>query len=227
MASVCTDAMNYRNTTTQEATSEYFPRPEESNGNGNGNGNGDGKIFQLKPAVDPVTLAIIEARTAAKQDARLNRSMKTFFYHILDIALDPAFCHPHPRGVVSISDTANARIFGVSNRSIYEWKKTVEAAGHFWLTELPRDNMWSITTYHLSCLHQPPRGKTDHSATYGSSGLGRRRPVGGMGARRPGQPFLPLPGSRQRPPEVKNSQVPAIAGLTGSQLPVSPEASFR
>src|SRR2546422_10842409 len=90
-------------------------------------------------------------------------------------------------GVVTISDSVNAEIFGVSNRSIYVWKKGVEAAGYFWLTDQYRKNMWPITTYHISCLHRPSRGRTDESGTYGISGVGRPRPQNpGLRARQPG-----------------------------------------
>src|SRR6266496_2477000 len=99
---------------------------------------------------------------------------------------------PDTRGVVAISDTVNANKFGVSNRTIYTWKKTVEGCGYFWITDQYRPNMWPLTTYHLTCLHPPPRGRTtDNGGTYGSD-PGRPKPQNpGLGARKPGQKLLP------------------------------------
>jgi hypothetical protein len=216
--------MNTLRNTTQDAASEYIPQPNESNGNGNDHG----KIFTLKPALDPDTIAILEARRTALTDQRLIRSMKAFFCHILDASLDPAFYYPHPRGVVTLSDPINAETFGVSPRTIYTWKKRIEAVGYFWLSEQYRKNMWPITTYHLSCLHRPPRGRTDESGTYGTSGSGRSRPQNpGLGGRQPGQLGLTLPGSRQKAKSAENAQVLETAGLSRNGLPVSPEADFR
>src|SRR6185436_14644305 len=119
-------------------------------------------------------------------------------------------------GVVTMSDTVLAEVFRVSNRTIYTWKKTVaDCEDYFWLTQQFRRNMWPITTYHLTCLHRPQRTKTDRDGTYGSDGSGRPPPSSpGLGARKPGQPGLPLPGSRKRAPRKPEShptlQVPAI-----------------
>jgi len=224
MACGATHAMTTLRNTTQDAASEYLPRPEESSGNGNGHG----KIFSLKRELDPDTILILEARRDALADQRLNGSMKSFFCRILDVSLDPAFYHPHIRGVVTISDTVNAETFGVSTRTIYTWKKAVESAGYVWLTEQYRKNMWPITTYHISCLHRPPRGRTDEGGTFGASGAGRSRPQNQpLGACEPGQLRIPLPGSRQKPKAAENAQVLDTSALTGKRLPVSPEENFR
>jgi hypothetical protein len=217
--------MNNSRNTTQDAASEYLPRPEESS---NGNGNGHGTIFTLKPALDPDTLAILETRDHALRDQRLLGTMRAFFCLILDRALDPEYYRPHPRGIVTLSDTVLATDFGVSNRTIFTWKRKIEECGdYFWLTRQFRTNMWPITTYHITCLHPPQRGKTDRDGTYGSGRVGRSLPENfPLGARRPGQPGLPLPGSRQKPKAPEKSQTLAIAGLTRNTLPVSPEAHF-
>jgi len=226
MGRVCAHPMTTPRNTTQDAASEYLPSPSESSGNGNGNGHG--KIFTLKPALDPDTIAILEARRDALGDQRLNGSMKSFFCRILDVSLDPAFYYPHIRGVVTISDTVNAETFGVSTRTIYTWKKAVEAAGYFWLTDQYRKNMWPITTYHISCLHRPPRGRTDEGGTFGATGAGRPRPQNSpLGAREPGQLAIPLPGSRKIPKSAENAKTPTISALTGKKLPLSPEENFR
>jgi len=234
----------------QDARSEYFPSAEEFNGNGHahGNGNGNGhnghaKIFSLKPATDPDTLAILDARRSALAEPtdRLNRSMKACFCEILDRALDPRFFDA--KGVVTISDSVLAQTFSVSNRTIYTWKKRIEDCGYVWLTQKWKSNMWPITTYHLSCLHKPKRdGKTDTDGTYGG-GRFRSAPVNpGLGARKPGQPALPLPGSRQAPPlptppeglpgspptppESESADLHGISALGRKKLRVSPEENF-
>ena len=58
--------MNRNTDTTQDAASEYLPQPNESSDNGNGNGHT--KIFPLKREIDPITLAILEARRTALAD---------------------------------------------------------------------------------------------------------------------------------------------------------------
>ncbi len=185
------------------------------------------KGFTIKPAVDPSTRAILEAREAVLKDRTLTRSMKAFYCWVLDKSLDPEFFHPHPRGIVTLSDTASAEPFGVSERTIYTWKFRIEDAGYWWLSRQFRKNMWPITTYHLACLHPPKRGRTDRDGTYGRSGAGRPMPQNpGLGARKPGQPGLPLPGSRQAHPNHKTSESLAISGEIGDSLRPTPEADF-
>ncbi len=221
--------------------SEYLPSQSDAysqNGNGNGhsNGNGHAKIFSLKPATDPDTLAILDARrnALAEPPDRLSRSMKVCFCEILDRALNPAFFDS--KGVVTISDSVLAQIFSVSNRTIYTWKKQLEECGYVWLSQKWKSNMWPITTYHLACLHRQRReGKTDSDGTYGTGRL-RSAPVNaGEGARKPGQRFLPLPGTRQpapdptlpgsesTPDDPKNAVLQGISGLSREKDPVSPE----
>lgn len=147
---------------------EYLPNPHESEAS-NGYPNGQAKIFSLKPATDPSTLAILESRNRALADETLTRSIKAAFCFILDRSLDPAFFDHGQRGVVTISDTVIAEVFGVSKRTVFTWKRRLEDCGYVWLTRRPKSNMWPITTYHLSCLHKPRReAKTDSDGTYGS-----------------------------------------------------------
>src|SRR2546428_5823703 len=202
--------------------SEYIPRETETD---NGNGNGHAKIFALKPATDPDTLLILETRRRANSDDRLNRSMKACFLEIVDRALNPNFFDY--KGVVTLSDTFLADIFGVSNRSVYNWKKQIAECGYVWLTRKFKSNMWPITQYHLTCLHKPRREeKTDPDGTYGG-GKFRPAPVNpGVGARKPGQPGLSLPGSRQPPPETKSDEMKGISAQNRKKLPVSPETNF-
>ena len=195
--------------------------------NGHSNGNGAAKIFHLKPATDPDTLAILDARRNVLADERLNRSQKACFCEVLDRALNPSFFDN--KGVVTISDPALADIFSVSARSVYNWKFRIEDCGYWWITKKKKSNMWPLTTYHLTCLHKPRRDeRTDRDGTYGGGGKGRpaftpdkQRPA--LGARKPGQRSLPLPGSRQPTPESKSDNLQGIAGRTGKELRARPE----
>jgi hypothetical protein len=213
-------------TTTSPRRFDYIPDESEShNGNGNGHANGNGKIFTLKPATDPDTLAILHSRDAALSDRRLNRSMGAFYAFILDRSLNPAYFDC--KGIVAVSDTVVADYFGVSPRSVYDWKRGVEAAGYVWLSQKWKSNMWPITTYHISALHKKRADKkTDADGTYGGSKF-RSAPVSpGLGARRPGQPGLPLPGSRQLPPDPKSELLQPIAALSGEEVRLSPAENF-
>jgi hypothetical protein len=201
---------------------EYLPQPSEVSGS---NGNGTSKVFSLKPATDPDTIAVLEARRECRADERLNRSMKACFDEIADRALNPSFYDL--KGVVTISDTALAKVFQVSNRTVFTWKMALVSAGYVWLTSKFKSNMWPITTYHLSCLHrQRAQSKTDADGTYGGEKVRPGQTSKTLGARKPGQPLLPLPGSRALPPEGKSAENQPISGETRKKLPVSPETDF-
>lgn len=210
----------------QDARSEYFPSDSEQarNGNGNGHGNnGNGqKIFQLKPATDPDTLSILDARRDVLGDSRLTGSMKAYWCEILDRSLNPYLFDS--KGVVTVSDKVIAEVFFKSRRTIYTWKRRVEECGHFWITAKYKSNMWPITTYHITALHpRRANGKTDKDGTY-SDGKHRPAPQNpGLGARRPGQPGLPLAGSRQTPPAPKVTENQPISAESGHELRLSAE----
>ena len=197
-----------------------------TNGNGhfNGNGNGHG-IFTLAAKPDPDTIAVLETRRAARSDTRLTRSMKACFDEVADRALNPAFYDA--KGIVAISDTVLAEIFSVSNRTVYTWKYKLQECGYVWLNHKFKTNMWPLTTYHLSALHKAPRlQKTDADGTYGA-GKFRPAPLNpGLGARKPGQPSLPLPGSRTLAEDTKSEEMQGISGENRFSLRVSPEANF-
>ncbi len=201
--------------------------PSTTDGNGHHNGNGNGKIFTLKPATDPDTLLILDTRrnALAEPNHRLTRSAKACFCEILDRALHPGFFDI--KGVVTISDKILADTFRVSKRSVYSWKRMIEAAGYAWTSAKFKSNMWPITTYHISALHKKPiTGKTDEDGTYGGGKL-RPAPVNpGQGCRQPGQPILALAGSRMTPPETENTDLQGISALSREKLPLSAEANF-
>lgn len=169
------------------------------------------KVFSLTPTTDPITLAILDARRVALADDRLSGSMKAFFCEVLDRSLNPRWYKI--KGIVTVSDPILAQVFRVSMRTIYTWKTRLAECGHIWLTKKGRSNMWPITTYHLSCIHREQlQEKTDEDGTYGSAKV-RHAPMNpGLGCRKPGQPALPLPGSRQHVPEHESAKLQAISG---------------
>ncbi|MGC3958138.1 MAG: hypothetical protein QM813_09430 [Verrucomicrobiota bacterium] len=194
------------------------------NGHQNGNGSGHG-IFGLVAKTDPDTLAVLVARRACRADSRLTRSMKSCFDEIADRCLNPQFYDV--KGVATISDTILAEIYAVSCRTIYTWKQRIAECGYLWITKKPKTNMWPLTTYHLTCLHRPMRQqRTDADGTYGG-GKFRSAPANpGLGARRPGQASLPLPGSRQVAPPSEKQDLQAISAESRNFIPLSPEDSF-
>jgi hypothetical protein len=192
---------------------------DESNHNANSNGHG---IFGLVAKTDPDILAVLEMRRRARADGRLNRSMKACLDEVADRACNPAFFDV--RGIVTISDRVLAEIFEVSLRSIFTWKKQIEACGYWWLNRKFKSNMWPITTYNLTVLHKPMSvQKTDDDGTYGTSRFRPLAPTSALGCRRPGQPVLPLPGSRPAPPVPKIEEMQGISGQTGEIIRARPE----
>jgi hypothetical protein len=202
--------------------SEYLP-----NGNGhlNGNGNGHQKIFELNRTVDPDTIAVLEARRACRADQRLNRSAKACFDEIADRALNPS-CYD-AKGIVTISDAGLADVFGVSERTVYSWKHQIETCGYVWLGKKFKTNMWPLTTYNLSCLHKKPAlRKTDADGTYGRGRFRSAPENPGFGARQPGQPVLPLPGSRHVNGDAKSAELLAISAVGRKNVRLSAEENF-
>jgi hypothetical protein len=193
--------------------------------NGNGHANGNGKIFELHKATDPDTLAILDARTRALADPRLKRSA-ALFCKILDMALNPKFFKPC-KGVVTVSDPYLAKNFNVSDRTIYTWKMQIVQAGYFWLSKKFVPNMWPLTTYNISALHKPTdEQRTDDLGTYGGESVRSAPASPGQGARRPGQPGLPLPGSGKPRPKSKSEDLREISGETGKTLRARAEENF-
>jgi hypothetical protein len=193
--------------------------------NGNGNGNGHQKVFELNRTVDPDTIAVLESRRSCRADQRLNRSMKACFDEIADRALNPS-CYD-AKGIVTISDAGLADVFGVSERTVYTWKHQIEACGYVWLGKKFKTNMWPLTTYYLSCLHKKPAlKKTDADGTYGRGRFRSGPDNPGLGARSPGQPQLPLAGSRQVNGEAKSEDLLAISAVSRKNVPLSAEENF-
>lgn len=224
--------------------SEYLPTNGE-NGNGHHNGNGNGKIFSLSPVKDPLTQRILDTRDAALGDPRLTRSMSAFFCRVLDRALNPTAPGFQCKGSISISDSNLGKFFRVSERTVYTWKKRLEALGYVWLSKLYKTNMEPITIYNITALIPPRNVRQDEDGT-SQNGSVRTGFQSGMGARAPKQPSFPLPGSRSpKPPGIillpplrlkhpflgieggafhsKSDVLQGISGGSRNELPLSPD----
>ena len=220
----------------------YLPDSSELNGNGNGHENGKEQVFTLKKAVDPDTLLVLEARDMLLKDRRLNRPQQAFGCFLIDRALNPRFYDA--KGVVCMADSIAAAVFGVTERTIYDWKWAVEEHGYFWITKKGRSNMWPMTTYHLACLHKRHQEyKTDADGTYGGTKV-RATPNDELAAqgraarnaalaRKRAQKTLPLmggiavvTGSAAAVPEVKNSNLKAISAAPRKNVRLPAEANF-
>ena len=211
--------------------SDYFPSADEDRSNGH-NGNGHPKIFSLKPATDPDTLAILDARRRVLAEKRLTRSMKALFCEVLDRALNPTMRGFLCKGVVAASDTTLARHFMVSARTVYTWKYAVADLGYFWISKKFVTNHEPITVYNITALHPPKESEMQNADGASQTGPVRyggwvdrdgKHHLGALGARTPGQPGLPLPGSRQPPPAAESASLQGISGETGKKLRVTPE----
>jgi hypothetical protein len=161
------------------------------------------KFGITKAPPDPETLAIFEARRNcyAEPRRRLDRA-KYMFGELCDRATNttgPGFLR---KGSVVVPDSELARIFGVWESTIYNWKRQLEAAGYIWTSKQWRSDRWPITVYHLACIHPRQNERTQNPD--GTSNAGRRSvpgkpgevtPTGktwSAGARKPGQRSLPL-----------------------------------
>jgi hypothetical protein len=138
-------------------------------------------IFKLARKTDPDTQAVLDARRKCLADEHLNRSARAFFCHLVDAALHPGYFDE--KGEVTISDKAIAKTLNVTERTVYDWKCALVARGYIWISKKFVPNMWPRTTYHLSCLHPPPKEeKTDQDGTYGSGEKVRPAPSDALAA---------------------------------------------
>ena len=132
-------------------------------------------IFKLARKTDPDTQAVLNARKACLSDEHLNRSARAFFCHLVDAALHPGYFDK--KGEVTISDKAISKTLNVTERTVYDWKCALVERNYVWISKKFVPNMWPRTTYHLSCLHPPPKEeKTDSDGTYGSGEKVRSAP---------------------------------------------------
>ena len=216
-------------------TAEYLPHESEaSNGNGhhhNGHSNGQPfrqKNFEIKPSTDPDTLKILDARDKALGDPSLSRPVRAFVCFILDRCLHPKFYDE--KGVVCMADSIASQKFGVTVRTIYDWRHWPGIEKYFWFSKKGRPNMWPMMVYHLACLHPAPRheNRTDAAGTFAGGASDRFAPgsdVAAIGrekrnaalAMKRAQPPLPLSGGVA----VVPPKVPVAPAPTGSRLPKS------
>lgn len=218
--------------------SEYLPQESErQNGNGQSSQPYRQKNFEIKPSTDPDTLKILEARDKALGDPSLSRPVRAFVCFIVDRCLNPRFFDE--KGVVCMADSIAAEKFGVTVRTIYDWRHWPGIERYLWFSKKGRPNMWPMMVYHLACLHPAPREekRTDAGGTYAGgasdrfapgedlAAAGRERRNAALAAKR-AQKNLPLQGGMAVVPEAK---VPVATPQTGSRpafrLPKS--ATFR
>lgn len=169
---------------------------------------------------------ILQARDSVIEDNELSIGARLLFVRILDLSVRQA-SNVRP-GVVTISQMKLAEKFGVAVRTIYNWKRELVRRRIVWMTEQPIPNAWPIDTYHVSAIHAPHNtgDKTTVEGAWGN-GTRRRRPenLGFLAARNP----VPQESSFHRQPVAgeKSLILPDSAGGSGSDLPASPENSFR
>jgi len=206
--------MNATTPQDQNAASEYLP-------------NGKKKVFTLAPVEDDLTFTILNVRRHVLEDQELGNGAKLLFVYVLDKSLNRNL-NSQP-GVVTISQTKLAEVFGCSQRAIFAWKLALVARGYIWMSRRSMPNTWPIDTYHVTAINPPSswEEKTTHEGLWGNGE--RRLADPPLGAREPGQIRLPLPGSRLpgRRRRPKTAKTPDFSGVAGTKLPVSPERSFR
>ena len=191
--------------------------------------NVNGKIFNLVRPEPDLTTLILGARDEVVEDNSLSIGARLMFVRILDLSVRQA-SNVRP-GVVTISQTKLAEKFGVSLRTIWNWKTELVTARVIWMSSQPMPNAWPIDTYHVSAVH-PPHNSGDKTSVEGLWGNGarQRRPEHvGMGARQPGQRQIPGTGVRSNrlrvansfQPPSKSSILPTNATPRRSGLPAS------
>lgn len=235
--------VNKRPAMHNSAAAEYIPQPDErTNGNGhfNGNGHSNGqpfrqKNFEIKPSTDPDTLKILEARDKALGDPALSRPVRAFVCFIVDRCLNPRFYDE--KGVVCMADSIAAEKFGVTVRTIYDWRHWPGIDRYFWFSKKGRPNMWPMMVYHLTCLHAAPRfeQRTDAGGTYAGgasdrvapgqdvAAVGREKRNAALASKR-AQKTLPLSGGIA---VVEGAKVPVAPGPIGSRPAIRLPKSAR
>jgi hypothetical protein len=129
-----------------------------SNGNGNGNGhaNGNGKgIFGLTPKEDPVLAhQAPQARRKVNFNNKLSFGARVLYTHIIDCALWTGVCTR--KGVVRFANSYLAERFGVSEKTIQNWKRELREIGEIWTTEKRMKNSFPMTVYNVTALLGQP-----------------------------------------------------------------------
>lgn len=173
----------------------------------------------------------INARDRVIEDNDIDLGARLMFVRILDLSTRDGVRDHY--GVVTISQQKLADKFGVSLRTIWNWKMQLVKKGVVWMGHKFMPNAWPMDTYHITELSPP--GKTEGRTTgEGMWGNGKRRQAPdriGLGAREPGQTIIPGTGARAasnvlhsetgfQTPE-KSSFLPAIAAADRNPLPAA------
>ena len=124
--------------------------------NGQDNSNNHRKIFDLVPAQDPMTSAILQARRSCVTDPDLSDGAKLLFVLLLDWSLWPG--KNKGPGVITISTTKLTELLCRSARAVWGWKKELLEKRFVWITDHFVPNFWPIHTYHITALCPPEEG---------------------------------------------------------------------
>ena len=113
--------------------------------------NGHDKVFDIKKAEDPILAKIVpEARRRVCQNTSIPESARMFFCWLTDMSL--LYGAYLRRGVVKFSDSYLAARFKVSDKTIRNWKRAIEATGEVWLTEKFMKNSFPQTVYNIKAI---------------------------------------------------------------------------
>ena len=192
--------------------------------------------FRIEPTGPDFTTLILQARDEVIDDPEISHGAARMFVKILDLSVRQGSKGvEQPPGVVTVSQTKLHTWFGVSLRTIWNWKLELLEKGVVWMTSQPMPNAWPIDTYHITHLHGRKHSgdKTTAEGLWGNGARQSRPETNGMGARQPGQIQIPGTGVRSNPLRVatgfqlpeKSPILPAIATPRRNQLPACPETS--
>ncbi|HEX3626676.1 MAG TPA: hypothetical protein VH280_14780 [Verrucomicrobiae bacterium] len=179
--------------------------------------------------------APINARDRVIEDNDIDLGARLMFVRILDLSTRDGVRDHY--GAVTISQQKLADKFGVSLRTIWNWKQQLVAKGVVWMGHKYMPNAWPMDTYHVTELDPP--GKTEGRTTgEGMWGNGKRRQAPdriGLGAREPGQTIIPGTGARGNrlhsetgfQTAEKSSFLPTIAAPDRNPLPAPAATHFH
>lgn len=132
---------------------EYIAK---SNGNGNGNGNGDKNghsdgVFGLVKKDDPILAHVApRARREVCFDLSITEAARMFYCFLVDCSLWAGV--NIRRGVVRFSNSYLAKRFGVSEKTIQNWKRQLIETGRIWNTEKRMKNSFPMTVYNIVAI---------------------------------------------------------------------------
>lgn len=191
------------------------------------NGNGHEKAFRIVRNDQP-DYGPIEARDQVIEDNDLDLGARLMFVRIMDLSTRQGANDSY--GVVTISQQKLSEKFGVSLRTIWNWKRQLLLKGVIWMSRKFMPNAWPMDTYHITKLDPPGRteDKTTAEGMWGNGGRRQGPDQPGRGAREPGQRIIPGTGVRSNrfhsatgfQTSTKSSFLPTNASGNGNGLPV-------